>query len=218
METLHTEGKELVMGEQNKLSAYDEQVTQRAKAYGLSGEEIDTYKKAAFFSTTTIIPKDYQGNIGNCYVAIEIAKEMKVSPREIMNSMYMVHGRPGWYAEALIRFLKTMTGMQIKYEENLENMRVRAYGGHGDSAIFGDWVSLEMARQEGWTKNPKYKSMPMYMLKKRAATFFIRTHFPEVIMGYPTADEIIDIEASESTVKAKRPEQPKLAAKYDKLK
>lgn len=217
METLHTEGKELVMSEQNKLAAYEDRMTQTAKAYGLTGAEVDAYKKAAFLSTQEFIPKDYQGKAANCYLAMEIAEEMGVKPREIMNSMYMVHGRPGWYAEALVRFLKIKTGLQIKYEEDHGKMQVRAYAG-GTKPVYGDWVSMEMARQEGWTKNPKYKSMPMYMLKKRAATFFIRTHFPEVIMGYQTADEIIDIEASESTVKAKRPEQPKLAAKYDKLK
>ena len=35
---------------------------------------------------------------------------------------------------------------------------------------------MKMARQEGWTKNSKYQSMPELMLRNRAATFFGRQY------------------------------------------
>ena len=52
-------------------------------------------------------------------------------------------------------------------------------------------ASIKMALAEGWTKNPKYKSMPIQMLSYRAALFLIRRYAPEVLLGIP----VIDVEA-----------------------
>ena len=53
---------------------------------------------------------------------------------------------------------------------------------------------MKMARQEGWTKNSKYQSMPEYMLKNRAATFFGRQYIPDLLLGVQTSEEIVDIQ------------------------
>ena len=52
---------------------------------------------------------------------------------------------------------------------------------------------MRMARQEGWTKNSKYSSMPELMLKNRAATFFGRQYIPDLLLGVQTSEEVIDI-------------------------
>ena len=71
--------------------------------------------------------------------------------------------------------------------------------------VKGTTVSMKMARQEGWTKNPKYSSMPELMLRNRAATFFGRQYIPDLLLGVQTSEEVIDIEpepinVSESSV------------------
>ena len=52
---------------------------------------------------------------------------------------------------------------------------------------------MRMARQEGWTKNSKYSSMPELMLRNRAATFFGRQYIPDLLLGVQTSEEVIDI-------------------------
>ncbi len=53
-----------------------------------------------------------------------------------------------------------------------------------------------MAEAAGWTKNPKYRSMPEHMLRYRSATLLIRLYAPEVMHGYSTAAELRDISAA----------------------
>ena len=53
---------------------------------------------------------------------------------------------------------------------------------------------MRMARQEGWTKNSKYQSMPELMLRNRAATFFGRQYIPDLLLGVQTSEEVVDIE------------------------
>ena len=72
--------------------------------------------------------------------------------------------------------------------------------------VKGSAVSMRMARQEGWTKNPKYSSMPELMLRNRAATFFGRQYIPDLLLGVQTSEEVVDIESepinvSESSVR-----------------
>jgi hypothetical protein len=72
-----------------------------------------------------------------------------------------------------------------------KNLRVTAFATLTDS---GEPVeataSMAMAEAEGWTKNPKYRTMPDQMLRYRSATMLIRLFAPEVMMGLPVADEI----------------------------
>jgi hypothetical protein len=54
---------------------------------------------------------------------------------------------------------------------------------------------MAMAEAEGWTKNPKYRTMPDQMLRYRSATMLIRLFAPEVMMGLPVAEEIDVVQA-----------------------
>ena len=57
---------------------------------------------------------------------------------------------------------------------------------------------MAMAKAEGWTKNPKYKTMGAYMLRLRSSVLLIRTTCPEVLLGMQTADEVEDVRIENS--------------------
>jgi hypothetical protein len=65
--------------------------------------------------------------------------------------------------------------------------------------VKGTAVSMKMARLEGWTKNPKYTSMPELMLRNRAATFFGRQYIPDLLLGVQTSEEVVDIQPLDVT-------------------
>lgn len=62
-----------------------------------------------------------------------------------------------------------------------------------------DPVTIEMAIKEGWyTKDgSKWVSMPQLMLSYRAAAFWQRKYAPEVSMGFPTREEVEDVQEVE---------------------
>jgi hypothetical protein len=67
--------------------------------------------------------------------------------------------------------------------------------------IEGLEVSVEMAVKEGWytKRGSKWRTIPRLMLQYRAATFFVRLHCPEILMGTQTADEVADALDAEQT-------------------
>lgn len=56
-------------------------------------------------------------------------------------------------------------------------------------------VSLALAIKEGWlTRNgSKWQTMPDLMMMYRAGAFFGRLYAPEILMGFPSADELEDV-------------------------
>ena len=61
---------------------------------------------------------------------------------------------------------------------------------------FGVWVSMNMAKSEGWIEKngSKWKTMPQLMRRYRAASFFTNQFAPEVSMGLRTIEDIQDTE------------------------
>ena len=59
-------------------------------------------RMAKALSQSTLIPKDYQNNLPNCLIAINMAARMRAEPLMVMQNLYVVHGRPSWSSQFLI--------------------------------------------------------------------------------------------------------------------
>jgi hypothetical protein len=57
---------------------------------------------ATALSKSTLIPKDYQNNLPNCLVALNMANRLGADPLMVMQNLYVVHGRPAWSSQFLI--------------------------------------------------------------------------------------------------------------------
>jgi hypothetical protein len=158
---------------------------------------------AKMFSQSDLIPSHLRGNIASVAIALDMARKTGEHPLMVMQNMYTAHGRPGWNAQYMIGRVNRsgiIKGrINYKTEGHGDTLKVTAYArlAENDDLIQAE-ASMEMARSEGWAKNPKYKSMPQHMLEYRAATFLIRKFMPEVMLGMSTEDEIEDLEYAAS--------------------
>ena len=68
-----------------------------------SGFEL-AQRAAKMLSSSTLVPKDYQGAAGlpNCIIALNMANRMGADPLMIMQNLVVVHGRPTWSSQFLI--------------------------------------------------------------------------------------------------------------------
>lgn len=161
---------------------------------------MESYRMAQILSTAGIIPDVYRNKPADCMVAIDMANRMGVSPLMVMQSLYVVKGKPSWSGQACMSFIQAhpdFTDVRPVYVENKEkNDRgcyIRAKRTFDGSEVKGVLVTLSMAKAEGWTKNSKWTTMPDLMLAYRAAAFFARVYCPSVLMGVSVEGEIEDI-------------------------
>lgn len=159
-------------------------------------------KMAECLSQSTIVPKSYQGNAGNCMIAIEMASRINTSPMMVMQNLYIVNGNPAWSSQWIISMInsskryKTELQYEFGHDPEDDGLSCRAWAedlkGH---RVYGPKITMKMAKEEGWlTKSgSKWKTMPEVMIQYRAASFFGRVNCPDMIMGIYSQEEVVDM-------------------------
>lgn len=150
---------------------------------------------AKVFASSKLIPAHLQNNLADCLIALQIARRLGEEPLTVMQNIFIVSGRPGWYTSYVIARANKAGVFQsrITWETTGEGeaLKVTAKAVLADS---GDVISasadMKMAHAEGWTKNAKYKSMPEHMLRWRSAAMLVRLYAPEVMLGMPVVEEL----------------------------
>lgn len=158
--------------------------------------------QAEVLASSTMVPQDYRGNVGNCIIALNAAKRQGVDPLAVMQNLYIVHGRPGWFAQYLIGLVNACgrfspLDYDIEGTPGKADCRCRAYAirRSDKKRLDGTWITAEMVKKEGWLdkKGSKWQTMPEQMYVYRAAAFWQRKWAPELSLGMYTEDELQDI-------------------------
>jgi len=158
-------------------------------------------RQAQMFSSSSLVPKEFAGNIANCAIGINIAKRLGADPFMVLQNIDIIHGRPSFRAT----FLIAMVNASGRFEPLRFNMDgdegkptrscVAWTISKGDGArLEGPKITLDMAKAEGWSTKTgsKWLTMPELMLRYRAAAFFARLYAPDITLGMMTAEELRD--------------------------
>lgn len=163
---------------------------------------------ANMFSQSNLVPSNFKGDIGSCLIALNMANRMGADPLQVMQSLYIVHGKPSFSSAFLIAcFNRCGRFSTIRYRmqgtKGKDNWGCVAYSAELSTGevVEGVEVTIGMAKAEGWYNKTgsKWQTMPELMLRYRAATFLIRSVAPDIALGFPTTEEAIDI-TDQSTV------------------
>lgn len=158
------------------------------------------------FANSMIVPEQYQHNEDNCFVACEMANRMGVSPLVVMQSLFVVKGKPAWSGQACIALIngtRQFTPLKFVFvgerDKSSYGCYVECVRKADNETLRGSTITMQMAKDEGWLdKNgSKWKTMPEQMMQYRAAAFFARIYCPAALMGLQTVDEIEDVRGTE---------------------
>jgi hypothetical protein len=157
---------------------------------------------ATAFTQSDMVPQQYQGNLPNCLIALDMAHRMGANPLLVMQNLYVVHGTPGWSSKFLIATVNTcgrFSAMRYEWkgEPGQADYGCRAWAIELETGerLDGIWVTWNMVKAEGWSakKGSKWLTMPDQMFIYRAAAFWQRVYAPEISMGLSTAEEAKDV-------------------------
>lgn len=159
-------------------------------------------RASALLAASTLVPKDYQNNLPNCVIALNMAARLGADPLLVMQNLYLVHGKPGWSSQFLIATFNQsgrFTAMRFEFfgDKATDGWGCRAWANEKDTGdrLTGADVTIGIAKSEGWynRQGSKWQTMPQQMLMYRAASWFVRTTAPELSMGLQTAEELGDV-------------------------
>lgn len=173
-------------------------------------------RMAKALAESTMIPQQYQKNIPNCLIALEVSYRTQSSILMVMQNLFVIQGKPSWSSQYIIAALNScgkFSPLRFKMNEEKTECTAWALEKRTGEALEGPTVSIQMAKDEGWYNKTgsKWKTMPDLMLRYRAAAFFGRLYAPEVLMGIYTKDEVEDFHVKE--VKSEVEPAPKVVVK-----
>lgn len=173
-----------------------------------TGDFEHSQRVAKMFAASKLVPKDYQGDLPSCVIALNMAARIGADPLMVMQNLVVVYGKPTWSSQFLIATFNTCGRFSsLRYEffgkKGTDEWGCRAVAielSTGEKLIGTD-VTIQIAKDEKWydRSSSKWKTMPQQMLMYRAASWFVRANAPEISMGLYTQDEIIDIEPIDVT-------------------
>lgn len=189
-------------------------------------------RMAKALASSDLVPQQFRNNVGNTLLALEMANRLEMPVFSVLQSIYIVHGKPSFSAAFLIAVVNSSNRFDtpILFKFNDARTECYAYAKKGGEEIRGTTATIEMAKLEGWysKKGSKWQTMPELMLQYRAATFFARTYAPDLMMGVKSSEELqdaIDTEVFDKEPKndlngivTKESEVTKEGDKLDKLK
>lgn len=165
--------------------------------YGDVGIYNQYFKIAECLSRSEMIPQSYRNKPESVLVAIDVARQVQMSPLMVMQNLYIIQGKPSWSANYSASVIKT-NFKDVKVELNGEGLqrgcRIIATDKSGNLCE-GTRVTIEMAKQEGWFSKTgsKWQTMPDQMLIYRAYSFFARAYCPDKLLGIHDEFENVDI-------------------------
>lgn len=166
---------------------------------------------ATLFSSSTMVPQHFQGNVANCLIALNYADRIQADPFLVMQNIYIVHGRPGIEAKLVIALInqshKYAEPLKFRFDGDGENYGCTAWTKEAKSGevVEGPKVTRSMVKAEGWDSKAgtKWKTIPELMFRYRAASWFANVHCPELKLGMATVEEIHDFVELQETKNGK---------------
>ena len=164
-------------------------------------------RKAKAYTTSPMVPKEYQGpqGIGSCIIAIEMAERLRMPILMVMQNMYVIHGRSSMSAQMLIASWNAcgrFSAIRYKFAGEGDEYGCTAWAIEKDTGevLEGTTVTIALAKKEGWYSKTgsKWQTMPEQMLRYRSAAWLVRAYAPELSMGLYMADEVEDFAEPET--------------------
>lgn len=164
---------------------------------------------AKMLSNSTIVPQSYYKRPENCFVALDMATRMGISPLVVMQNLYVIQGKPSWAGSAIAAMLKATPQFRNVDLNYVGSPNTDSWGAYVTAektstgkTIKGGTVTIAIAKKEGWFQKSgsKWQTMPEIMLAYRAYAWFGRVFAPELMMGMQTTEELNDdVRSVEST-------------------
>jgi hypothetical protein len=147
--------------------------------------------QATKLSESTLVPEKYRGNVGSCFMALEIATRIGASPMMVMQNLYDIKGKPSWSSQFIIGVIngsgrfstlrwktvpigtRDIACQTVEYVGGQKNTKTKtatfpAYSSFAYAKLLEDGgviegppVTTDMAIAEGWFQKPDSKWQTM---------------------------------------------------------
>jgi hypothetical protein len=157
-------------------------------------------RQAKLLSSSTLVPKEFQGNMSNCAIGLNIAKRLGADAFMVIQNIDIIHGRPSFRGKFLIAMVNAsgrFSPLNFRFDGTGDDYGCTAYAKDRETGevLEGPKVDWKMVKGEGWLGKPgsKWKTMDQLMFRYRAGAYFANIYAPDITLGMMTSEEASDI-------------------------
>ena len=146
------------------------------------------HRIAQALSTTSFVPKPYQGRPDEITAAILMGRELDIPPMAALQMFNLIQGRPTLSANAM-RGLAMSHGVEFRIDEQTDTRVVMSARPPGVEKWTTVTWTIERAKRMGLTEKENWKKMPQDMLTARCTSQLCRLVAANVLIGLPYSSE-----------------------------
>ena len=160
---------------------------------------------ARMYAESGLVPDHYKNNVAGCAIGIQMALRMHVDILTFLQCSFVHKGKIGIEAKLAMARLNTSGKIKgrvtyrIDRDETGKIKSCTAMATDADSnEQFSQTVDWKMVEGEGWhqangSQKSKWLTLPDLMFQYRSGIFLARVHYPDVLLGMYTIDELEDM-------------------------
>lgn len=150
---------------------------------------------ADYMSKSEMVPKQYRGRPGDCFIAMQWGMEIGLKPLQALQSIAAINGKPNIYGDAG-KALLLAHGCIIE-EDDTETVKANGRGRcsikRPGRPVVQRTFSLEDAKTAGlWGKEGPWRAYPYRQMAWRAFWFAARDAAADLLRGMGGAEEAMD--------------------------
>lgn len=143
-------------------------------------------------SQAQLLPATFKGRPADVLVAMDWGESLGLTPMQAMQSIHVVHGRPGLSSQAK-QGLAVKAGHRIRVSGDDQTATARLWRTDDPEYPYESTWTIPMAKRAGLIKKDSaWESYPHVMLRRRAVADVVEQACPELLLGLATADLDVD--------------------------
>ena len=155
----------------------------------------EAMKFAEMMASSELVPKSFRGKPGDVLIAVEMGREVGLSPMAAIQNIGVINGKPGLYGDAGKAIL--LAGGCIIEEDDIEIIkktgRARCKVTRKGRPPVERTYSTENAKVAGlWNKDGPWRTNPERQMSWRAFWFAARDAAADLLKGIGGAEELVD--------------------------
>lgn len=179
---------------------------------------------AEILSKSTMVPKDFQGNPGNAYIAMQWGMSLGLDAIQAVQGIAVINGRPSMWGDTLLALVQGSGLLEYIHEDPTEDGCTCVVKRKGQPELTRTFTKQDAITAKLWNKkgyngqDTPWITYPKRMMQMRARAFALRDAFADVLRGLSVAEEQQDAIHVEIIEDSSQPATSKTAGLLGKIK
>lgn len=165
------------------------------RGFDLSPRNFDeAWRMADIMADSGMVPKDFAGKPGNCFIAVTWGSEIGLKPMQAVQNIAVINNRPSLWGDAMLALVRASPLCRYVIESDDGTTATCKTWRTGEPQEQVRTFSMEDAKLAGLLgKQGPWTQYPKRMRQMRARAFLLRDVYTDVLKGLHMAEEAIDM-------------------------